>query len=117
MPNNPIDVVQQAELGDLLVGTAKAVVQAQNQLDAQARESVVQYLKLPDGELAIPPLWYTVKNASIEVELSATISGSQLICRTLNPHNVSLFGYQASAGTRVRLLIGPAEVVPIKMEG
>ncbi|HEV3037218.1 MAG TPA: hypothetical protein VHA33_05470 [Candidatus Angelobacter sp.] len=116
MPTNSIDVVQQAELGDLLAGTAKAVVQAQKQLDTEARESVLQYVKLPDGEMAIPPLWYTVKSAAIEVQLSATISGSELVCRTLNPHNVSLFGYEASAGTRIRLLIGPAEVVPIKTE-
>ena len=116
MPQNPIDLLQQAELGDLLAGTAKAVIQAQDALDAHASQRVTEFVKVRDGEIPVPPVWYTIKNASIEVELSATISDSHLVCQLVNPHNVSLFGYQASAGMRVRMLIGPSGVLPVKLE-
>ena len=116
MPINPTDILQQAELGDLLAGTAKAVVQAQDALDAHASQRVTEFVELPDGQIAVPPIWYTIKNASIEVELSATISDSHLVCRLVNPQSVSLFGYQASAGTRVRMLIASSGVPPVKME-
>jgi hypothetical protein len=116
MAQNPSDILQQADLGDLLAGTARAVLQAQDALDAHASQRVTEFVKVPDGEIAVPPVWYTIKNASIEVELSATISDTRLVCQLVNPQNVSLFGYQASAGTRVRMLIGPSGALPIKME-
>ena len=115
MTRTPIDTLETAELGELLSGLARSVVQAQDQLDAHATRQATQYAQLPDGTLAIPPLWYTVKNAVIEVEMAGVIQNKQMICRLLNPAGVALFGYQASSGVRVRIAIGPNTVVPMKV--
>lgn len=113
VPDTLSEALQQINLGDLLVGTVKAVIQAQDQLDQHASDRVTLYAKTPQGTLAVPPLWQTIKNASIEISMSVAIHNSSLSCRLVNPHNVSLFGYEASAGTRVRLVVGPAGVIPI----
>lgn len=103
-----------SELGDLLVGLARAVVRAQAELDAHAADLTTQYMALPDGTLALPPLSYAVNNATIDVEMAATIRNQALVCKLLDPTSVSLFGFQASAGTRVHLAIGPSGITPIK---
>lgn len=108
------DILHTSELGDLLVGLARAVVRAQDELDAHAADLTTTYMQLPDGTLALPPLAYAVKNATIDVEMAATIRNQALVCKLLDPTSVSLFGLQASAGTRVRLAIGPSAITPIK---
>jgi len=110
MTTPAIDMLDTAELGELLSGLARSVVQAQDQLDIHASRQATEYAKLPDGTLAIPPLWYTVKNAVIDVEMAGVIQNQQIICRLLNPAGVALFGYQASSGVRVRIAIGPSAI-------
>ncbi|HVG08602.1 MAG TPA: hypothetical protein VNM67_12915 [Thermoanaerobaculia bacterium] len=39
--------------------------------------------------------------------MSASVAGSRLLCRTLDPGSVGLYGYQASSGLRVRLVLTP----------
>lgn len=99
--------LQEADLADLLTTTVKAVVKAQDALDDAASKSATIYAQTPAGTLALPPLWYTVKDATVEVEMSASISETGLVCRLLDPSHVALFGYQAASGTRVRLSVGP----------
>jgi hypothetical protein len=116
MTTPAIDMLDTAELGELLSGLARSVVQAQDQLDIHASRQATEYAKLPDGTLAIPPLWYTVKNAVIDVEMAGVIQNQQIICRLLNPAGVALFGYQASSGVRVRIAIGPSAIMPVKVD-
>jgi hypothetical protein len=109
-----MDLLDTAELGDLLCGLARSVVRAQDELDLHASRRATEYMAVPDGTLAMPPLWYTVKNAAIEVEMAAVIEGQKMICRLLNPAGVALYGYPASSGARVRICIGPSAVMPVK---
>ena len=121
------NLTQLADLSDLLVTTVQAVVKSQETLDDYTRRRQEEYNAAPDGELAIPPLWYAISNVAIELELSASVSeervttpdGTETVrqrlnCKTLDPLSVGLFGYQASAGLRVRLQLGPRGVLPIK---
>lgn len=115
------DPNQSIELGQLLAGAVSAVVEAQDVLDRHAEAQKVRYAETPDGTLAIPPLWYAFRRVDIEVELSAefsrewvTPSGQtqgalepRLRCRLLNPTSVGLFGYQASSGLRVQVVLEP----------
>jgi len=117
---------QAVELGQLLSTTVQAVVSAQEQLDQYTESRRQSYESAPEGSLAIPPIWYTFNNVAIELELSSMIaevedinSGEKtphILSRTLNPTSVGLYGYQASAGLRVRLHVAPHGFVPIKQE-
>jgi hypothetical protein len=107
-PSNPW---QTAELGTLLSGLARAVVSAQDELDTHTEEATERYVEAPDGSLVLPPLAYAVKNATIEVEMAATIRDANMVCRLLDPASVALFGYQASSGMRIRLAIAPSPVL------
>jgi hypothetical protein len=115
-----------ADLSEILIRAVEAVVTSQETLDAYSERRQQIFDATPEDELALPPLWYTIKQVAIELEMSASVmqrrvvteTGEQIETRlnvhTLNPTNVSLFGYQASAGLRVRVLIGQRGVVPLK---
>jgi hypothetical protein len=126
--DNPLpDLASLVDLSDLLVSTVDAVVKSQERLDAYTQQRQAIYDTTPDGELAIPPLWFAISSVAIELELSTTFTHqtrvneqgeveqqSRMFCKPLNPLAVGLFGYQASAGLRVRLQMGPRGVLPIK---
>ena len=117
---------QAVELGQLLSTTIASVVQAQEQLDIYTEGRRLAYESAAQGSLAVPPIWYTFQNVAIEMELSTTIAEVEnintgektphLLSRTLNPGAVSLYGYQASSGLRVRLHLVPQGFVPIKID-
>ncbi len=105
---------QQASLGTLLAQAVDGVVQAQRVLDIDAQSRVANYVETPQGDVALPPLWYTFSEVTIELEMAAASvrSGSsrgsaRLDARLLNPASVSLFGYAASSGLRVQLRLVP----------
>jgi hypothetical protein len=111
------------EFSELLSSTVGAVARAQQELDAYTMERKREYEATPAGELAVPPLWFTFNQVAVELELSATVAGGaqsgeagpgQLLCRTTDPTMVGLYGYQASAGLRVRLSIGPRGPLTIR---
>lgn len=110
---------QQAELGVLLAGAVRAVAEAQDVLDQHARDRAAAYLTAPAGSLALPPLWYAFDSVSVELELSseAVSTGgtgqTRLLCRTLNPVTVGLYGYSAAVGTRVRVALSPQRLAPV----
>jgi hypothetical protein len=108
--------VQQAELGTLVAGAVEAVVRAQASLDEQARQRTEEYLEAPAGSLALPPLWYAFQSVSIEIQLSAAVrevaTGTSLVCRTVNPATVGLYGYEAASGMTVRVVIAPNGAIP-----
>jgi hypothetical protein len=126
MPNLNPDVLttNYVELGELLANTLGAVVVAQEKLDNYTLARKQAYEQTPDGALAIPPLWYLFNNVAVELELSAQVAHTtsettgnlqpHLVCRTLNPTSVSLYGYQASAGLRVRIQMTPGGPLAIK---
>src|SRR3954454_15876753 len=116
---------QQTELGTLVSGAVRAVVDAQAILDEEARRRTEVYLEAPAGALALPPLWYSFQSVVLELELSAAVSttaapqssgagATQLLCRTVNPTTVGLYGYQAASGMTVRVVIAPQGVAPAK---
>jgi len=113
---------QSVELGKLLANTIASVVGAQEQLDAYSEQRSRSYATAEAGTLTLPPLWYTFSKVIVEMELAATIahssngekSGPQIMSKTLNPTSVGLFGYQASAGLKVRVEMQPQGIVPIK---
>jgi hypothetical protein len=114
---------QQAALAALLTEAVGGVVQAQRRLDADALQRVTQFVATPQGELALPPLWFTFQEATLTLEMSASITRIQprtarsasapgevqLNCRLLNPAAVSLFGYTASSGLKVELRLSPKD--------
>ena len=108
---------QSAALGSLLAGTVDGVVQAQRQLDVDALARLTSFIDTPQGGLALPPLWYTLSEVLIELELAASVSrltldhrGPVLLdARLLNPTSVSLFGHSAASGVRVSLRLAPRE--------
>ena len=100
---------ESADLGQLLVGAVNAVLEAQDKLDGHAATRVEQAVLLPDGTLQLPPLWFTVEHASIEVHLAATVRKGRMQCRLVNPASVGLFGYAAASGTRVQLTLAPRD--------
>lgn len=112
------------ELGKLLSNTIASVVQAQEKLDQYTQTRREEYEAADAGELALPPLWYVFSNVAIELELSASVaeiynpvSGKQephIMSRTLNESSVGLYGYQASSGLKVRVLMAPQGFVPVK---
>lgn len=123
---------QYVELGRLLGNTIGAVVEAQEKLDKYTLARKHAYETAEEGDLALPPLWYLFNNVSIELELSAQVGNAvptarqgiengkaepHLFCRTLNPTSVSLYGYQASAGMKIRVMMSPQGSLPVKYEG
>lgn len=117
---------QAVELGQLLSSTITAVVQAQEQLDIYTESRRQAYEAAPEGSLAVPPVWYAFNNVAVELELSSFIAETEdintglmtphLMSKTLNPTTTGLYGYQASAGLRVRIHLAPQGTVPIKEE-
>lgn len=113
---------QQASLGALLAEAVSGVVQAQRRLDHDALARVTQYVATPQGELALPPLWYTFSEVAMQLELAAMVTrapprgaderGVRLECRLVNPTTVSLFGYSAASGFKVSLRLAPREAAP-----
>lgn len=116
MPNS---TPQQAALGALLAAAVDGVLQAQRQLDSDANQRLVDFIDTPQGGLALPPLWYTLSEVRIELEVAASVMRVQarsanggavrLNARLLNPTAVGLFGYSASSGLRVQLCLSPRE--------
>lgn len=107
------------EFGELLASTVGAVVRAQRELDDFTLERTRAYEAAPEGSAAVPPLWFAFQQVALELEMSATVAGGQtgggrLLCRTADPTMVGLYGYEASAGVRVRLLMGPRGPLTIK---
>lgn len=112
---------QQASLGTVLAEAVDGVVQAQRRLDQDAMHRATQYISTPQGELTLPPLWYTFQQVNLELELAATMTrvsadqgpdkagGVRFDCRLVNPAAVSLFGYAASSGFKVSLTLAPRE--------
>lgn len=104
-------------LGVLLANTVDGVVQAQAQLDRDALGRLSLYMDTPEGGVALPPLWYTMSDVAIELELAASVTrvdtatgpSSRLDARLLNPTAVSLFGYTAASGLKVSLRLAPRE--------
>lgn len=115
---------QAIELGDLLANTIGSVVNAQERLDLYTEERRKAYENAPAGSMALPPLWYVFNNVSVELELAAKVSSvtspvtksprPHLLCRTLNPSVVSLYGRQAAAGLRIKVDLSPQGFLPIK---
>lgn len=133
MSHDPFSIprAKAIEFGDLLAHTVGAVVSAQERLDAYTLQRRQAYEEAPDGSLALPPLWYAFHNVALDLELSASVveasaapaggtaaippgAPASLLCRTVDPAMVGLYGYQATVGIRVRLLMGPQGPVPIK---
>lgn len=108
---------QRAALADLLAGAVDGVVQAQRRLDQDALARVAEFIDTPAGGVALPPLWYTLSDVGIELELAASVARLEarpagpvrLDARLLNPTSVSLFGFSASSGLRVSLRLSPRE--------
>jgi hypothetical protein len=123
LPGKELPTGQQAALAALLAEAVGGVVQAQRRLDADALQRVTQFVATPQGDLALPPLWFTFQEAILTLEMSASItrveprtaqSAStpgqvQLNCRLLNPAAVSLFGYTAASGLKVSLRLAPKD--------
>jgi hypothetical protein len=113
---------QQSELGALLAGTVRAVVDAQDVLDDHARQLALAYAAADPGSLALPPLWYAFDSVGIDIDLSTEVvrtvvapgeaPQTQLVCRTLNPVTAGVFGYSASTGTHVHVTLTPQRVTP-----
>ncbi|MES2714539.1 MAG: hypothetical protein V4795_02160 [Pseudomonadota bacterium] len=108
---------QRAALGALLAGAVDGVVQAQQRLDADALQRTTDFIDTPQGGLALPPLWYTLSEVRIDLELAASLTRLQagpagavrLNASLLNPTAVGLFGHSAASGLRVQLRLGPRE--------
>jgi hypothetical protein len=110
---------QQAALASLLVHAVEGVVAAQRVLDEDALARVTEFVQSPQGDLVLPPLWFTFSQAKLTLEMAATVSrvrarsaGSndvRLDCRLLNPASVSLYGYAASSGIRLELTLAPQD--------
>lgn len=113
---------QRSELGALLAGTVRAVVDAQDVLDDHARQLAQEYAAAEPGTLVLPPLWYAFDSVGIDIDLSTEVvrtvvtageaPQTQLLVRTLNPVTAGVFGYSASTGTHVHLTLTPQRVVP-----
>jgi hypothetical protein len=117
-------VTEQAlELGRLLAGAATAVVEAQEALDRHAEAQEMRFMETPNQRLAVPPSWFSFRRVTVDIELSAEIDSElvgptgaapaalepRLRCRMLNPTSVGLYGYQASSGLRVAVVLEPRE--------
>lgn len=116
---------QATELGKLLSNTIGSVVSAQEKLDEYTLARKQAYEEAEIGSLALPPLWYVFKQVAIELELSASVQNisapgmplddtPHIVCRTLDPTMVSLYGHAASSGMKVRVIVEPGTVLPIR---
>ena len=121
---NPLQT-EATELGDLLANTIGSVVRAQEKLDEYTLARKQAYEEAEPGSLALPPLWYVFKQVGIDLEMSASVSrisapGTPLddtphvVCRTLDPTMVALYGHAASSGMKVSVVVEPGSVLPIK---
>jgi len=120
--SSPQGGTQQSELGALLAGTVRAVVDAQDVLDDHARQLAQDYAAAEPGTLALPPLWYAFDAVGIDIDLSTEVvrtvvapgqaPQTQLVCRTLNPVTAGVFGYSASTGTHVHVTLTPQRITP-----
>ena len=130
VPQSPIPAGQQASFAALLIETVDGVVQAQRRLDTDALARTTQFISTPQGEIALPPLWYTFSLVNLQLELTASVTritpvstaqpdaeakrGSvRLDCRLVNPAAVSLFGYTAASGFKVSLTLAPQQASPL----
>lgn len=109
---------QATALAEILSGAVEGVVQAQRRLDEDALARTKAFIDTPPGGLALPPLWYTLSDVGIELEMSASVArlglqpagaAVRLDARLLNPTSVSLFGFSAASGLRVSLRLSPRE--------
>lgn len=116
---------QATALAQILAGAVEGVVQAQRRLDEDALTRVTDFIDTPAGGLALPPLWYTLSDVGIELEMQASVvrldlqpgggavqpkgGAVRLDARLLDPTSVSLFGFSASSGLRVSLRLAPRE--------
>lgn len=116
---------QQAALSSVLIHTVEGVVAAQRVLDNDALARVTEFVQTPQGDLVLPPLWFTFREAKITLEMAATVTRVQarsktgaasardgdvhLDCRLVNPAAVSLFGYAASSGIKLELTLAPQD--------
>jgi hypothetical protein len=109
---------QQAPLSSLLCEAVAGVLRAQAELDRDALSRVTQFAQTPQGTLCLPPLWYSLSQVDLSLEMAASVSGSarqavsssnnvRLDCRLLDPTMVSLFGYTAASGLKVSLRLAP----------
>jgi hypothetical protein len=110
-----------AELGELLVGVVDGVLQAQQQMDAFALRQQVVAANTPTGELVLPPLWYTFTDVEIAIDLSVTLTRSdagqaRLLCSTVEPGHVSMYGWQAAAGLHVRARLAPQGLATLQSD-
>ncbi len=104
-------------LGTLLADAVQGVVTAQRRLDDDAVARATRFVQAPQGDVVLPPLWYTFSDVQLQLELASvatrsTAGGVQLACQLLNPAAVSLFGYAAASGLRVAVRLAPREAVP-----
>lgn len=115
---------RQAALGTLLAEVADGLVAAQRRLDADAGSRAAGYFETPQGEVTLPPLWYTFNELNVQFEMTARVSrvaagagdsGVRLECRLLEPAAVSLFGYAAASGFKVSLTLAP-QAAPAPVE-
>ncbi|MFN3591742.1 MAG: hypothetical protein ACK4TG_06110 [Thermaurantiacus sp.] len=108
---------QRAPLGALLAGTVEGIIEAQRALDVDARARLTEIVETPQGDIVLPPLWITISDAEVTVELAATTTRIgpardgrvRLDARLPNPATSSLFGQTASTGVTISMRLGPAE--------
>lgn len=108
------------EMGALLTGAVSAVVEAQVALDEDSLRRTTDWLDSEAGTVVPPPMWWSLSSVALELQTSVTVRRTQtgqsrLACRTLDPRSVSLYGYEASSGLRMRLLVerqGPVRPRP-----
>jgi hypothetical protein len=134
IPSSPTPAGQQASFAALLTETVDGVVQAQRRLDTDALARTTQFISTPQGEIALPPLWFTFSTVNLQLELTASVTritpartdqqgengkrGSvRLDCRLVNPAAVSLFGYTAASGFKVSLTLAPQHASPLLSPG
>jgi hypothetical protein len=123
--STPSPLGQQASLAALLVEAVSGVVAAQRRLDQDALDRVTQYVATLQGEVALPPLWFTFSEVNLQFEMSGNVTriatsaegalngfaanAVRLDCRLVNPTAVSLFGYSAASALKVGLTLSPQD--------
>jgi hypothetical protein len=108
------------ELGRLLAGTLGAVARAQSELDAATAERVEAYRQRDPATFAVPPLWHVFSNVEVSIALSVSVAQTRvegvleprILSRTVNSSSVALYGYSATAGLAVRVVMQPLGAVP-----
>ena len=119
----PGEALAELPLPELLGGIIDGLLRAQDQLDRHAAQRATEYVETPGGTLALPPLWHTLHDVRIDLEMSASITSGMvrdgkadpvLLCRLTNPASVSMFGYQASAALRISMQVGVNGAIPLK---